>query len=132
MAQKIKISKYAFRLLVFSIIMTIAVVLMQILLPQYASPALPFIIIFFFFITLFTLYVVLRVESQREARKFVSGYVLSRTVKFMSCLLFLLLYLIFSKEDKWNFAIAFLIIYFLYAGFELYIIKKENAKYDRK
>lgn len=132
MAQKIKVSKYVFHLIIFSILMTIPIILVQQFLPQYASPALPFIVIFFFFITLFTLYIVLRDESQREARKFVSGYMLSRTIKFMSCLLFILLYILFNKEDKWNFAVAFLIIYFLYAGFEVFVIKKENAKYDKK
>lgn len=128
MAEKnIKVPKYVSRLVIFSIIMAGIVVLAQQLLPaQYASPALPYIVLFFFVITLFTLYVVLRDSARRESRKFVSGYMVSRIVKFMSCLLFLLIYFIVNKEDRWNFAFSFCIIYFLYAIFEVLAMKKEN------
>ena len=124
---KIKVPKYVTRLVIFSIIVTILVVIAQQLLPAaYASPAMPYIVLFFFLVTLFTLYVVLRDEARRESRKFVSGYMLSRAVKFFSCLIFLLIYFIVNKEDRWNFAFAFLIIYFLYAVYEVVIMKKEN------
>lgn len=132
MNKDFKVSKYVFRLLIFSIIVAIPTILMPVVLPKYASPALPFIVLFFFFLTLFTLYIVLRDSSMRESKKFVSGYVVSRTVKFMSCLLFMLIYIIVNKEDRWNFAFAFLIIYFLYAAFEVFIIKKENDKLSQQ
>ena len=132
MNKDFKVSKYVFRLLIFSIIVAIPTILMPVVLPKYASPALPFIVLFFFFLTLFTLYIVLRDSSMRESKKFVSGYVVSRTVKFMSCLLFMLIYIIINKEDRWNFAFAFLIIYFLYAAFEVFIIKKENDKLSQQ
>lgn len=132
MNKDFKVSNYVFRLLIFSIIVAIPTILMPLVLPKYASPALPFIVLFFFFLTLFTLYIVLRDSSMRESKKFVSGYVVSRTVKFMSCLLFMLIYIIVNKEDRWNFAFAFLIIYFLYAAFEVFIIKKENDKLSQQ
>ena len=127
-----KVSKYVFRLLVFSIIVAAPTIVMPVVLPKYSSPALPFIVLFFFFLTLFTLYIVLRDSAMRDSKKFVSGYVVSRTVKFMSCLLFMLIYIILNKEDRWNFAFAFLIIYFLYAAFEVFIIKKENDKLSQQ
>lgn len=124
---KIKVPKYVSRLIIFSIIIAVLVVIAQQLLPAaYCSPALPFIVLFFFIITLFTLYVVLRDSSKRESRKFVSGYMVSRTVKFMACLLFLLIYFVANKADRWNFAFAFLIIYFLFAIFEVVVMKLEN------
>lgn len=132
MNKDFKVSKYVFRLLIFSIIVAIPTIVMPVVLPKYSSPALPFIVLFFFFLTLFTLYIVLRDSSMRESKKFVSGYVVSRTVKFMSCLLFMLIYIIINKEDRWNFAFAFLIIYFLYAAFEVFIIKKENDKLSQQ
>jgi phosphatidylglycerophosphate synthase len=122
---KIPIKKYAYRLMLFSVIVAVACVLFQLVLPQYASPAIPFIIIFFFFITLFTLYVVMRTPQQTNSRKFVAGYMLSRFVKLSAIILFLLLYLIFNQEDRWNFAGAFLIIYFSYSAFEIFALKKE-------
>lgn len=132
MNKDFKVPKYVFRLLLFSIIVAVPTIVMPVVLPKYSSPALPFIVLFFFFLTLFTLYIVLRDSSMRESKKFVSGYVVSRTVKFMACLLFMLIYIIVNKEDRWNFAFAFLIIYFLYAAFEVFIIKRENDKLSQQ
>lgn len=123
-----KVPKYVIHLVIFSIIVTAVTIIMQALLPAYSTPAMPFIVLFFFFITLFTLYVVLRDEAQRESRKFVSGYILSRTIKIMSCLLFLLIYFFANKPDRWRFAIAFIVIYFLFSICEVIIIKKENTR----
>lgn len=125
--KNIKVPKYVSRLIIFSVVIAGLVVLAQQLLPaQYVSPALPYIVLFFFVVTLFTLYVVLRDSARRESRKFVSGYMVSRIVKFMSCLLFLLIYFIVNKEDRWNFAFSFCIIYFLFAVFEVIAMKMEN------
>ncbi|MDR1346159.1 MAG: hypothetical protein LBK03_05615 [Bacteroidales bacterium] len=132
MSTTVPMRKYAFRLIIFSIIIEIPALLMQLIFPEYASAALPYIILFFFFITLFTLFIVLRDEQQRDGKKFISGYLLSRVSKFMSCLLFLLLYMIFNPADRWNFAIAFLIIYFLFAGFEIFALKKESSDANKK
>lgn len=100
--------------------------LFQWLWPQLASPALPFIVLFFFVMTLFTMFIVLRDESGRDGKKFVSSYMLSRVVKIFSCLLFLILYIFLNQKDAIRFAIAFLVIYFLYAIFEIILLKKEN------
>lgn len=125
--KNIKVPKYVSRLIIFSVVIAGLVVLAQQQLPaQYVSPALPYIVLFFFVVTLFTLYVVLRDSARRESRKFVSGYMVSRIVKFMSCLLFLLIYFIVNKEDRWNFAFSFCIIYFLFAVFEVIAMKMEN------
>jgi hypothetical protein len=51
---------------------------------------------------------------------------LSRTIKILSCLLFLFLYMFLNHEDAVKFAIAFLVIYFLFAIFEVFVLKKEN------
>lgn len=126
MDRKIPIKKFSFRIMVFSVIVAGAAVLFQWLLPQYASPALPFIVLFFFLITLFTIYVVLRNDNPSNQRQFLSGYMLSRIVKLMSCLLFLTLYIFLNKKDSIRFAIGFLVIYFLYAVFEVFLLKKEN------
>ena len=128
MANKIPIKKFSYRLIIFTIIITLLTLIFQAVLPQYASPALPFIVLFFFLITELTLYIVLRDEKGKEGKKFISGYILSRTIKFMSCLIFLLIYILLNSTDAFKFAFAFLIIYFLYSGFEVFILKKESNK----
>lgn len=130
MSKKIPIRKFSFRIIVFSVIVAGLAVLFQWLWPQLATPALPFIVLFFFVITLLTMYIVLRDDTRRDGKKFVSSYMLSRTVKLLSCLLFLLLYMFLNREDSIKFAIAFMVIYFLYAIFEIVLLKKENEKTD--
>ncbi|MBO7493429.1 MAG: hypothetical protein J6T87_04725 [Bacteroidales bacterium] len=126
MSQKIPIRKFSFRIIVFSVIVAGLSLLFQWLFPQYATPALPFIVLFFFVITLLTLYIVLRNNDGQEGKRFVSAYMLSRTVKILSCLLFLFLYMFLNQKDAIKFAIAFMVIYFLYAIFEVVVLKKEN------
>jgi L-asparagine transporter-like permease len=126
MSKKIPIRKFSFRIIVFSVIIAGLSLLFQWMFPQYATPALPFIVLFFFAITLLTLYIVLRNNDGQEGKRFVSAYMLSRTIKILSCLLFLILYIFLNKEDAVKFAIAFMVIYFLFAIFEVVVLKKEN------
>jgi L-asparagine transporter-like permease len=124
--QKIPIKKYAFRLIVFSAIIAALTSGIQLIIPEYTSPALPFIILFFFVITLFTLYIVLRSNTQKKQVQFISSYLLSRIIKLFSCLLFLAIYILCNKEDALRFAVAFMVIYFLYAFYEIFALKDEK------
>ena len=126
MSKKIPIRKFSFRIIVFSVIVAALALLFQWIWPQLATPALPFIVLFFFAVTLFTMYIVLRSDDGSDSRKFVSSYMISRTVKLLSCLLFLLLYMFLNREDALRFAIAFMVIYFLYAVFEVVLLKQEK------
>lgn len=119
-------SKYAYRLIIFSVIIAALSIVFQMTVPKYASPALPFIVLFFFGLSLFTIFIVLRPLKQNDNKKMVSRYLLSRIIKFVSCLLFLLIYVIVNKVDRWNFAGAFMIIYFAYSVFEVFLLKKEQ------
>lgn len=132
MSQTIPIKKFSFRIILFSAIIAGLTVLFQWLFPQYASPALPFIVLFFFIITLLTMFIVLREDKGKEEKKFVSSYMLSRVIKLLSCLIFLLVYVLVKKEDAMRFAISFLAIYFLYSIFEVFLLKKENQDISEK
>lgn len=122
----IPMSKYAYRLIIFSVIIAAVSIVFQFFAPDYASPALPYIVLFFFVLSLFTIFIVLRPIKQKDNKKMVSRYLLSRIVKFVSCLLFLLIYVIVNKEDRWLFAFAFMFIYFAFSVFEVYVLKKEQ------
>lgn len=126
MSKKIPIKKFSFRTIVFSIVIAGLSALFQLLCPNYATPALPYIVLFFFVITLFTIFIVLRDDNGKSGKRFVSSYMLSRIIKLMSCLLFLGIYLFINRKDSLRFGIAFLVIYFLYSIFELFILKKES------
>lgn len=127
MSQKIPIKKFSFRILVFSAVVAGLTVLFQWLCPNYASPALPFIVLFFCIITLFTIYIVLRDERGKAQNRFISNYYLSRIIKIFSCLVFLIAYLLLNKPDAIRFGIAFLVVYFMYSIFEVVVLKKEMS-----
>lgn len=127
MSQKVPIKKFSFRILVFSAVMAGLTVLFQWLCPQYASPALPFIVLFFCIITLFTIYIVLRDERGKTHDRFISNYYLSRIIKIFSCLIFLIAYLLLNKPDAIRFGVAFLVIYFMYSIFEVVVLRKEMS-----
>ncbi len=131
MSQKIPIKKFSFRILVFSAVVAGLTVLFQWLCPNYASPALPFIVLFFCIITLFTIYIVLRDEKGKEQNRFISNYYLSRIIKIFSCLIFLIAYMLLNKPDALRFAIAFLVVYFMYSIFEVVVLKKEMSDMEK-
>ena len=142
MSKKIPIKKFSLRILIFSIVIAGLAALFQWLVPAYASPALPFIVLFFFVITLFTIFIVGVDEEQvgiatvnqsvvdclagTNLCRFVSGYLLSRIIKLFSCLLFLFLYILINRQDAWKFGISFIIIYFLFSIFEVILLRKES------
>ncbi len=126
MSKKIPIKKFSLRILIFSIVIAGLAALFQWLVPAYASPALPFIVLFFFVITLFTIFIVLRDDQGKDGQRFVSGYLLSRIVKLFSCLLFLFLYILINRQDAWKFGISFIILYFLFSIFEVILLRKES------
>jgi hypothetical protein len=123
------VKKSIYQLLLFSVILTSIWVLFQWIAKRYelaiVSPAIPFIIVFFFCLTLFTLSIVLRTPSNK---KFIFSYMLSRIIKIAAFLLFFILYIIFYEEDRWNFAGAFFIIYFSYSIFEIVALRKNDEK----
>ena len=124
--EKLPIKKYALRLVIFSAIIAALTLSFQVIFREYASPALPFIVLFFFLSTFLTLYIVLRSNNQKEKKQFISSYLLSRVIKLFSCLLFLVIYILCNKEDGLHFAFAFMIIYFLYAVYEVFALKGEK------
>ncbi|HHU47111.1 MAG TPA: hypothetical protein P5134_03445 [Bacteroidales bacterium] len=124
---KITFKKYLFRLLVFSICLTGITFAMQLYCPAYTSSSLPYIILFFFFVMLFTHYIILR-GIHKENKKFVSNYLLATIIKFVSYLIFITVHLLVFKENRILFAISFLVIYLLYSIFEIFTVKRDQKE----
>lgn len=124
---KITFKKYLFRLLVFSICLTGITFSMQLFFPTYTSSSVPYIILFFFFIMLFTHYLILR-GIHKENKRFISNYMLATIIKFISYLIFITVHLLIFKEHRILFAISFLIIYFLYSIFEVFTVKRDQKE----
>ena len=139
--------RYLQVLLIFSILITgIYIVLRQLVLqqviPDIVSGYFPALIIIFVFLTAITHYAVVQTdveriehkpnpelpkEEQMKAiaaieRKFINRYLLITTVKIISFLILLALYTYFNRENRgevFRFLLNFLVIYVIYALFEL-------------
>ena len=116
---------YIFRLLVFSIILTSGTFCMQFLCPQYVSPALPFIVLFFFITMLISHYIILR-GIYKENKNFVANYMLATIIRLVAYLIFLITDILLNREDAILFGISFIILYFLFSIFEIITIKLEK------
>ena len=133
MPTKKTIKKDYFKLIVFSIIIAALSIIAQFLLPQqYACPVLPYVVLFFFCITLCTLFLVTKENKKKGNTQYVTNFLLAKIIKFFSCMVFLFAYIMLNEEGLWNFAISFIIIYFLYSGFETIVLKKNNDLLDKK
>jgi hypothetical protein len=75
---------------------------------------------------MFTLYIVLRETKGADNKKIISRYLLSRIIKFVSCVLFLTIYVLLNREDSWPFGLAFMVIYFAFSIFEVFALKREQ------
>ena len=123
-------SKYFARLIIFSIVIAGLGVFFQKAVPQYATPALPYIVLFYFLMNALVHYIVLR-GSMVSDKRFVNNYVLGTMVKFFSILIFVGIYIFSHREEAVKFAITFFVFYFVYAVFEIVALKKD-AKNVRK
>ena len=139
--------RYLQVLLIFSILITgIYIILRQLVLqqviPDIVSGYFPVLIIIFVCVTAITHYAVVQTdveriehkpnpelpkEEQMKAiaaieRKFINRYLLITTVKIISFLILLALYTYFNRENRgevFRFLLNFLVIYVIYALFEL-------------
>ena len=132
MSTKKKAKKDYLKLIVFSIIIAALSVIFQFLFPKYASPVLPYIVLFFFCITLCTIFLITKENKKKGNTQYVSNFLLAKVIKFFSCLVFLFAYIMLADEGLWHFAISFIIIYFLYSFFETLLLKKNNDLLDKK
>lgn len=123
--------KYFIRLTIFSIILVVLSILFQTLLPLYATPAMPYIILFYFIMIAFVHYIVLR-GSIISNKNFINNYILGTIIKFLSILIFLGIYIFLNKTDAIRFALTFCVFYFLYAIFEVIALKKDNQTILKK
>ena len=119
------------RLTIFSIIIVIISFLILRYIPgKFITPMLPFILLFFFFISIISYYVLIKSAEQRFAR-FVSTFMLATFVKLMLYLGILMFYIfLINSKDAVPFIGSFFIYYLLYTVFEtvyLLITTKKNS-----
>ena len=114
------------KLVIYTIIISILVIISMYALPDnFISPTLPYLLLFFFSLTLISYY--LQIKSvEKSFSKFTSNYMLVTTLKLFTLLIVLLLYVFLNRNDAIPFIISFFIFYILYSIFE--VIELQNIK----
>lgn len=123
-------NKYTIKLLFFSGVMGILVLTAYFLLPtEKFSPAIPFLILLFFSVSLIVHYILLKAKAKRFS-KFSAAFMLSTFARLFFYLIIIVLYMINFKSDAINFTVAFLILYVFYTFFEVreLLLSSTNSK----
>lgn len=117
------------RLLIFSIVIALVVLACFYLLPSnFISPTLPFLLPFFFSITLIAHYLQI-ISSEKSFARFTTNYMLVTFLKLMLFLIVLLIYVFTNRYDAIPFIVWFFIFYILFSVFEVFELqnmKKTN------
>lgn len=114
------------KIFIFSIIIGVLMTVCILIMPaKLVSPALPFLLPFFFALTLISHYLQIK-SSEKSFARFTSNYMLVTSVKLMTLLIVLLVYVLLNRNDAIPFIISFFILYILYSVFE--VIELQNIK----
>ncbi|MFZ4399727.1 MAG: hypothetical protein ACOYO1_06815 [Bacteroidales bacterium] len=112
------------RLFIFTIIISSISMTAFFLLPKnLTTPALPFLLPFFFSITLISHYLQLKATKKSFAR-FTSGFMLITFLKLMVLMTVLLLYVLFNRSDAVPFIIWYFVFYVCFTAFEVIALQR--------
>jgi hypothetical protein len=116
---KFKYIDFLKKLLIYSLIVGTIVALAAYFLPaRFISPALPFLFIFFFSVTLIVHLILLNV-TQKKTGGFVNLFMLLTFGKLLFFLTIILAYSLLNRSDAVQFIISFFILYIFYTAFEV-------------
>jgi len=107
------------KLLIFTIIIGVAGFgIVQFIPAEYVTPTLPFLLAFFFSVTILVHYTLMQVSKKRTLQ-FSNYFMLVTFGKLIFFLTIILVYFLLNREDVLPFAISFFILYILFTVFEV-------------
>ena len=87
--------------------------------PQYLSPALPFVLVFFMSVSLISYYL-LKKKAVSGTSGFVTGFMCHTVLRMALYLAIILSYAFLNREDAVRFILGFFFIYLIFTIFEVY------------
>lgn len=122
--------KFIRNLILFSVALAVPGIIFSLTVaPRYYSPALPYLYLLFFIVTLVTYYLALK-YVKKKISSFVNFYMLTTFIKLLLFIIIIVVYLMVNKPDALPFVVSFFILYLLFTVFEvvnlLHITKSEN------
>lgn len=107
------------KLILFTVVLTIIVYAIRYFLPlPWRTPALPYLIPFFFAANVVVHYILLK-ASEKKFSRFVNYYLAGTFSKLMLYIIVLLIYVYFHRADALAFTVTFFLLYLFYTVFEV-------------
>ena len=114
------------KLLIFTVILSLVLYTGRYFLPiKWNTPALPYLLPFFFIVNAMVHYVLLKASLKKFSR-FVNYYLAGSFLKLMLYIIVLLLYVFNNKADALPFTILFFILYLSFTAFEIMSLLRNN------
>jgi len=134
---KFKYTDFLRKLLIYTVIIGILSSVFIFLLPDgYITPTLPYLIFFFFSVTLIVHLVLIKV-SEKKTPSFINYFMLLTFGKLIFFLTIILIYALLNRDDAIPFILSFFVLYLLYTAFEVVLSlayvkrKKEESEQIR-
>jgi len=103
----------------FSFLIAIGVVIFEYFVPKYTYHLVWLILIFFFLLTLASLFVIEKV-TRKKADNFLAIYFSAMIGRLFISIIFAAIFILADRTHVFNFAMNFLVLYLLFLGFEIY------------
>lgn len=122
-------NKFLKKLVIYTLIVGLIAFMAAYYMPErIVSPALPYIILFFFAVALITYYLALNAFSKKSSR-YANFFMISVFAKLMLYVTIIIIYAFINAGDIVSFILTFFIVYFLFTTFEtIEIIKAQRRK----
>lgn len=123
---KKKLQSFILRLTLLSLLIGLVVYLLNLFLPAgIISPATPYLLILFYFISAIVHYILLKITTLNP-RKFVGYFMLATVLKLMTYLIVVVVYVFNVKTGILSFILTFFTIYIVYTIFEVTMILRQT------
>ena len=116
-----KLNYYTFlkKLFLYTVVLVaLGVLIIYFLPPNYISPTIPYLYVFFFSVTMLVHYILLQV-SIKKAANFINYFMLLTFGKLIFFLSVVLAYALINRDDLVQFVVAFFALYIFYTVFEI-------------
>jgi hypothetical protein len=120
---------YPVKLFLFALIVSLFVFGWNMYIPfEYTSNHAYFVVVYFFLFSLLTHFVLGKTMDSENKNLFTYRFMAMSGLKLFLSLMVILIYAFTNKRHVIPFAILFLLIYFLFTGFEIFSILKQLKK----
>lgn len=111
--------KFIIKIIVFSLFLSLALYGIRYIMPQFEIVPFYFLSIAFFTLLTIVVYYMLISGLKKDNKKFIYAFYLTTIIRLFGSIAVLCIYLVISGKNNMREAVVFIILYFLYTGFEI-------------